>query len=649
MLERVVKFQNYWLRGDATGKQSRAKKERRERTQIAAPPERAPRLEAWLLILICLVPFLTYIHTISYDFVYDDDFQILRNPWIRDWSKVGQFFTTDVWSFARKEITTPYYRPFHMSAHAVGYSFSQFKPEGYHLISILLHVINTLFVALIALRLTKDKSIAVLGALFFALHPIHAESVTWISGVTDPLCAVFYLSALYLYLGEIKGNKSSWAIVGYLLLFLCAMFSKEMAASFLLVTVWSDWCLLRRLRWNRYAIIFAAFCFYLILRISALGQFMPRGGASFTHFFDRTPGMLVLFTSYIVKLFVPFGINAFHFFHRVSSILDARFWGSIAALTVFAFLAWWQRKNRPALFLFGFIPISLIPLINTAGRLEGMGLFAERYNYIPSLASCLLIPILVKSGWSLRPAAIPSSGKHTLFLFSFPLLLIFGSMLLHLSLMWRDSPTLYTESLKREPESITAINRLAQYYFNKNDYEKAEPLFRKLIELNKNMSTPDKGSLASAYIGLGGIHFHENRMSQAKEQFEEAYKISPNAPAVLTNLGSVNMFLGDYTAAVRFLEASLAANPRNPDIHNNLSVMYLKLGQFEKALSSAQQASEIFPKFGKAYISMGKAYALLGIRDKAREAYQKAIDVDPVIRPLAEDALKELEEPPATE
>lgn len=637
------------IRGDATGKQSRHKKERHEKAPVAAPPASPVRLSVWAVIIICSVPFLAYIHTVSFDFVYDDDFQILRNPWIHDWSKVGQFFTTDVWSFARKEITTPYYRPFHMIAHAVGFSLSEFKPEGYHLINIVLHVLNSLLVALIALRLTREKSIAILGALIFALHPIHAESVTWIAGVTDPLCSVFYLGALYLYLGDIKGHRSPWAIAGYLLLFLCAMLSKEMAASFLLVAVWSDWCLLRKLRWNRYAMIFAAFCLYLILRISALGQFNPGGGAPSADFINRAPGMFVLFTTYIVKLFVPFGINAFHFFHRVSGILDARFLGSIAALTVFALLAWRQRKNRPALFLFGFILISLIPLINTTGRLEGMGLFAERYIYIPSLASCLLIPIIVQSAWRLRPAAIPSFGKHALYLFICPLLLVFGAMLIHLSQMWRDSPTLYTESLKREPENITATNRLAQYYFNRDDYEKAEPLFRRLIELNKNMSTPDKVSLASAYIGLGGIHFNENRMIQAKEYFEEAYKINPNAPAVLTNLGSVNMFLGDYAAATRFMEASLAANPRNAVIHNNLSVMYLRMGQFEKALSSAQRAVEIFPKFGKAHISMGNAYAASGIRDKAREAYKKAMEVDPVEKDTAEEALKELEESPATE
>jgi len=535
-----------------------------------------------------------------------------------------------------------------MIAHAVGYSLSEFKPEGYHLINIVLHIISTLLVALIALRLTKERAIAILGGLIFALHPIHAESVTWIAAVTDPLCAVFYFGALYLYLGDIKGRRNPRAIAGCLLLFLCAMLSKEMAASFLLIAMWADWCLLRKLRWNRYALILGIFGLYLFLRISALGEFIPRSNGSSLDYFDPALSMFVLFTTYVVKLFVPFDISAFQFFHPVSGILDAKIFGSITALTVFAFLAWWQRKNRPATFLFGFALISLIPLIKISG-LEGEHVFADRYLYIPSLASCILIPILVQSAWRLRPAAIPSFGKHAPYILISPHLLIFGGMLIHLSVMWRDTPTLYMESLKREPESTTAANLLAQYYFNNNEYEKAEPLFRRIIELNENRRYPHIQSLASAYIGLGGIQFHQESLTQARDYFEEAYKLTPNAQAVLTNLGSVYMLLGDYDAATRFMEASLAANPRNAIIHNNLAVMYLDLGKYEQALSSAQRAVEIFPKFGKAYISMAKAYAASGMKDKAREAYNKAIEVDQVQMPFAEEGLKELEESPTTE
>ena len=194
------------------GKKSREKKGRRDKAQVPASPENPVRAEVWVLFLICLVAFLAYVRTLSFDFVYDDEFQVLRNPWIHDWSKVGKFFTTDVWAFARSGVTANYYRPFHMIAHAVGYSLSGLRPEGYHLINIMLHMISTLLVAWIALRLTKDKSVAVLGSLIFALHPIHTESVTWIAAVPDPLCAVFYLGALYLYIGDIEGRRSPWAM-----------------------------------------------------------------------------------------------------------------------------------------------------------------------------------------------------------------------------------------------------------------------------------------------------------------------------------------------------------------------------------------------------------------------------------------------------
>jgi len=624
------------------GKKSREKKERRDKAQVPSSPENPVRAEVWVLFLICLVAFLAYVRTLSFDFVYDDEYQVLRNPWIHDWSKVGKFFTTDVWAFARSGVTANYYRPFHMIAHAVGYSLSGLRPEGYHLINIMLHVFSTLLVAWIALRLTKNKSVAILGSLIFALHPIHTESVTWIAAVPDPLCAVFYLGALYLYIGDIEGRRSPWAIAGYLILFLCAMFSKEMAASFLVVALWADWCLLRKLRWNRYALILGIFGIYLMLRISALGEFIPKSRSFSMSYLDQALGALVLLASYVVKLFVPFGIKPFHFFHPVSSILDVRLFGSIAALAIFAFLAWWQRKNRPALFLFGFALLSLIPLMSIS-RGGGEFIFADRYLYLPSMASCLLIPILVQNVWKLRPAAIPSLGKYAAYVFISPLLLVFGGMTIYLSSMWRDSPTLYTESLKREPDSITAANHLAQYYFNKKDYKRAEPLFRRVIELIKSMKDPNTRSLSSAYIGLGGIQFYQNHMDRAKEYFEEAYKLTPNAQAVLTNLGSIYMSLGDYAAATRFLESSLQANPRNEVIYNNLAVMYLELGQYEKALSSSQKAVQIFPRFGRAYIAMAKAYAALGMVDKASEAYKTAMEVDPIQKPLAEEGLKELE------
>jgi tetratricopeptide (TPR) repeat protein len=423
---------------------------------------------------------------------------------------------------------------------------------------------------------------------------------------------------------------------------MCAMLSKEMAATFLPIVMWADWSLRRKFRWHRYGLILGTFAIYFILRYAALGQMIPIGSGPSGDLPQKLLNILVIFPTYIVKQFVPFGINAFHYFQPVESLLDSRLLLSMGAMALFVIAAYWQRLNRAALFLFGFSLISLLPLLNIKG-LGGENLFADRYLYIPSLAACLLIPILMKAILALQPIRLPVRGNKALYVLVAAVLLVYGTMLVRASFMWKDAPTLYRESLKKSPRSIIPANLLAQYYFNRNDFEQAEPLFRRIIELSKNTSARNKNRLSSAYVGLGGIELSRNNPKLAMEFFSEANRINPHNAAVLQNLGSVYLMLGDPAAASKYFLESLEANPRNEIVYNNLAVLNLELGHFEKALSNAQKAVEIFPKFGKAYINMAQAYAALGMKDRAKEAYKTAIEVDPIQKPLAEKALADLE------
>jgi tetratricopeptide (TPR) repeat protein len=378
------------------------------------------------------------------------------------------------------------------------------------------------------------------------------------------------------------------------------------------------------------------------MRIAALGQFIHDSSGFSAGVLQKLLSIFVIFSAYLVKQFVPFDINAFHHFHPVEGVLDPRLLWSVAALLAFSLLAYWQRKNRQAVFLFGFCLISLLPLLNIAS-LSGENLFADRYLYLPSLAACILIPILIRAGLDLRPNRSRVMVEKILYVLVAAVIIIYGVVLLRTSSMWKDAPTLYTESLRKSPESIIPANLLAQYYFNRNEYEKAEPLFRRIIEMSKSAYVKNNVRLSSAYIGLGGIELHRNNLQRAKELFIEANKLNPRDAAVLQNLGSVHLTLGDAAAATKYFQESLKANPRNEIVYNNLAVLNLELGNFERAILNAQKAVEIFPKFGKAYINMAQAYAALGMKEKARNAYKTAISVDPVQKPLAEKHLEELE------
>jgi tetratricopeptide (TPR) repeat protein len=618
---------------------------RREEPAKAAQPARgySPKLGLGVLALLCLVSLLVFIHTVSFEFVYDDSRQILRNSWIRDWSKVGQFFTTDVWAFSRVNEGSNYYRPLHMFVHAIGYHLSKFKPVGYHAINILLHIISTLLVARIGLQLTREKSLAIAAGLLFALHPIHTESVTWIAGVTDPLCAVFFFGALSLYLKDSSSPESRWTLAGILLLFMGALFSKEMAFVFPLVAVWADWSLKRTFRWKRYALFLGCFAVYGFLRYSALGLFNLEHGILDLSLAERFMSSVVLLAVDIVKLFIPFGISAYHLFYPTQSPVDIRFLLSAAALILVAILAWRQRKNRTIVFLWGSAFLMLLPLMNITGIGDDT-VYADRYLYIPSLASCLLIPIFVQNAWRFRPPKSPFLRKFALWISLGPVFLIYGTMAVQTSFLWRDDFTLYSKTLEQDPEIRTFAVLLGEQYIKAGNYEKAEPLFLEVIKQSESNPKRNRKALSMSYTALGGLYFYQKRYDKAKANYEKAYAVNPDEAIVIQNLGMISLVQRDYPAAEKYLRAALAMNPRNELAYNNLANMYLSLNQYELAEKNAQKAIEIFPEFGRAHINLAQAYAGLGMKDKARAEYRRAAELEPAQKAAIDAALKQLGE-----
>jgi tetratricopeptide (TPR) repeat protein len=593
------------------------------------------RLGLWESAVICLTALAVSLHTIAFNFVWDDEFQVLRNPWIRDWSRVLQFFTTDVWAFSSTQPKTSFYRPLHMVAHALGYSFSGFHPQGYHLMNIVLHAISAWLAARIALQLTQDRSIALVAGLLFAVHPIHAESVTWIAAITDPLCAVFYFWALLLYL-RYSASPEKWrefAIV--LALFFLALLAKEMAFAFPLIVIWADWSLERKLYWRRYALLLGVFALYSVLRIFALGL---RHFASHMSVKERSLSVLVLLASDIAKLFVPYGINPYHLFHPTRSLLDVRFPLSVAALALFGLLGWW-RKQPAVLFLTGFAALSLLPTLALVDNLDTV--FADRYLYIPSLAACILIPVLAQSAIQsvLRKWPQPHSllARCPLYCVCAPLVVVYAALLIHTSYFWQDDVSLYSSS----PESRPFVDGLASYYYKKGDYEKAEPLFQRLIDLSQNSNLENKQFLAEGYTGLGSIQYSQGRYADARLNLDRAFALNPSDPAMLQNLGSISLMLGDYPSTVAYYKQALAENPRNDLIYYNLSSMYLTIRQNEAAIENARKALEIDPHLSQAYIVMGHAYANMGMKENAIEAFDQAQNIDPEKKATVEAALRQ--------
>jgi tetratricopeptide (TPR) repeat protein len=620
------------------GKASRLKK-RNPTPRIPRVENHADSLQWWLVVAVCLVAFLAFAQTLSYDFVYDDNNQILRNPWIRDWMQVGNFFFENVWSFTGQTAGN-YYRPFHMVAHAAGYSISGLNPVGFHLINILLHCANTLLLTFIGYRLTRNKFASIGGGLLFALHPIHVESVAWIAGVTDPLCAIFYLGALYVYLNDaptISWKTGLWTSI----LFLGALFSKEMAFSLPMVILWLDFCLGRKMQWRHYSMLAITFALYSAFRINALSQFQVHQIPIDLSFFNKILSLVMLLGQYLAKAFIPFDINTYHVFYPITSIRDGLFLLSSAAIAALAFIAWKVRREKAILFLCGFLPLALFPVLNIRGI--GANIFADRYLYIPSLGSCLLIPLLIQQAgkWKSLRLQTPRLNIAAGLLGILSLFYIF--MLWKTTFVWRDNFTLYTQTLKSSPDSPAMAARLAEIYYDKGENQKAGYWLSRAQSNHEKSFIKDVDALCVNLVRLSSIYLQEGRMEDASECLERAYKENPKDPGVLQNLGVVAILKKDYVKARSYCEASLAINPRNEISNNNLAFISLQENQIDKAIEYALKALEIFPRYSDAHLNLARGYAAKGLMEQASESYRNAAFYNPLVKSAVDRELKALQ------
>ena len=194
------------------------------------------RMAAFLQFTALVLSALVYLPALRYEFVHDDLRQIAGNPTLHSWKSIPGFFTHHLWAFGNAPDEENYYRPLFQCWLLLCHSlFLHLTPWGWHLGTILhLHILVVWLVYRLGRYLFGDDLTAAMGALLFALDPVHIESVAWVSGGVDPLLAVFLLGSLICFLKglQLEGpDRFPWRLMSYAT-FICALLTKETAAVF---------------------------------------------------------------------------------------------------------------------------------------------------------------------------------------------------------------------------------------------------------------------------------------------------------------------------------------------------------------------------------------------------------------------------------
>jgi tetratricopeptide (TPR) repeat protein len=590
------------------------------------PPPAAPFLAGpWPLVVLLLLATLPYIGILRNDFayIYDDQAQIIDNPYVHSFGHLRETLTTTVWSHKGVQGATNYYRPIMTLGFLLCYQVFGPLAYGFHLASLLLHAAVVAMVFLLAEGIFRDRGPALGAAGLFALHPIHVESVAWISAVTDLEVTLFSVLTFwcFLQLGEQRGARRLSTQAAMAVSFLLALLSKEQALTLaILAVIYEHFYRGDRAEttWvqkvGRYGALWLLLIGYILVRIHVLGSFAHPMGMYPLTTLQTLFSALALFGQYFFKLLWPAHLSAFYVFHPSAHLFQTPVLEGIAALVLcgVVFGTLW-KDARPASFGIVWLLVTLAPVLNA--RWMGPYVLADRYFYLPSVGFCLVAgwagAALGRVAWRRRGAwrwAVVAGASLVAALCVLRIITRIPD--------WRDDVTLVSRALAAEPDEFILHDALGDAYWIRGKEALAEHEWKEALRINPTFVRPVNA--------LGALCGKQRRYGEAVTYLQRAILLTPNDATAHLNLGAVYAEMGFPDRAEDQFRTAVSLAPLNFSAHNVLGKLYFDSGRLNEAEEQFRQSLACEPNLA-AYDHLGYIYAQRGDRDRAEKAFKAAL------------------------
>lgn len=613
-----------------------------------------------LVCLLCLVLLgsAVYLNSLHNQFVFDDLPLIRDNPSIRNLSRVPSYLLAG--------IDKAPYRPLRWISYAVDYQFSGLDPIAYHISNIILHCLTVIIIYLTIAALTGSSRTAFFAACLFAVHPVHTDSVTYISGRRDILSTLFYILGFSLFLRS-RQKKRPRLLFLSLASYLLAIASKEMAVTLPAMFFFYDFInnlsaeghffrrctdALKKII-ARYKLFYLGFltpavlftCYKVLIK-SPSNKIGFYGGELYIQLL--TLGKILVY--YIKLLLFPVNLIAdysFNSFPLPTSFFEPATFVSILLLCVIAFVTVrLLRTDAVMAFAIIWFFVTLLPVCHIFPHHE---LLAEHYLYLPSFGFVLLVSLLLSRASTTPRWKFPAYALFTV------IIALLSVRTFYRNYDWKDSFTIWSKTVKTVPSCVRAINNLGIEYYNRKDYETAKSLYYRTITLQP--------AYEKAYYNLGNVYKEEKNYERALAMYEKTAELNPtnvknfnnlgNACAMqqkfpeaikayrnalerkpdyaeaYNNLGNVYRSLGDHEQAIAHYQKALALNPGYVDACYNLADTYNSLKLYEQSIEVLHRAVQKIKFLPAMYYKLGVAYEKTAQYDKAIEGYEKALQLDP--------------------
>jgi tetratricopeptide (TPR) repeat protein len=462
---------------------------------------------------------------------------------------------------------------------------------GYHLTNLLLHLANTLLLFGLLRRLTGATLRSALVAALFAVHPLHVESVAWVSERKDVLSTLFGLLTLWAYAryAEAQGLRRYLLVVLGLALSLLA---KPMLVTLPFVLLLLDYWPLRRWRSAAPAGWLLLEKLPLLVLSAASGTmtvWAQRHGRAFQELADlslpaRLSNALVSYVDYLRQTIWPLDLAPLYL-HPGAGLPAWQVAGAALLVLAVTALALWGRRRWPYL-LVGWLWYvgTLVPVIGLVQ--VGVQARADRYTYVP------LIGIFLLLSWGLKDLARRWRCQEVLTCAAGLALICFMAITWAQARYWRNSVTLWNHTLEVTEGHYIAHNNLATVLVNQQEMAEAVRHFREAVRLR-----PDKPEL---HTSLGRALRESGERAEAARHFREALRLRPDNPKVHNTLALLLLELGEMEEAAQHFQEVLRLKPDNPAAHNNLGIILLNQGKQAEAIRYFREALRLQPDLQEA-------------------------------------------------
>lgn len=532
-----------------------------------------------MIFAILALTFIAYAATLQFQFVYDDESQIVANPLIQQWHYTPYYFSIHVWAHTNPNQAGNYYRPIFLLWLRLNDALFGLKPFGWHLTTVLMHVLATFLVFRLAKRISQRDELALIAALVFGLHPVHVEPVSWIAGVTESLLAVLLLTSFLFYLDWREDKPIARTLS--LLFFALAILSKETAVLMSPLVFAYEWLqrqntpvVTRFWRSVRPAIPYVGVTLiYLYLRSIALHGLFHK-----TYVLSPITNLLTLpsvLWFYVKLLVAPTGLSGFYDLPYVTSLSLRSFvlpLLGVAAVAGGLFFWWWKSRDRVLAFAAVLLILPLLPLMNLGVFVEGE-IVHDRYLYLPSIGFALLVAVALSK---LPGSAAPGAVRRPGFMLAVGISIVYMILTVNQSLYWANNMVLYFRGVSVAPNNNIARNDLANEFEKRGMMPQAIALYEQVLQREPNFWL--------ANYNLGYLYFKQQDCEKASYFLLRAANLNNIDGDTMFYLGQCEYNMNRLDRAEIALRRAIANDPRILGVRYYLGLTLKKQGRTQEAL-----------------------------------------------------------------